>query len=67
MVPILFNTFSDIKSLFPTITVLDQSPVVEEITFDLGDNFGGQALPPLSGSFFDAPMTSATLGDFCQK
>ncbi|KAF9173391.1 nuclear mRNA export, poly(A)+RNA binding protein [Mortierella sp. AD010] len=59
---------SEVTKLFPSITILDQTPVAPKITFGLGDltkNDIKPALPaPIKGNFFDNPATQATVLEF---
>jgi len=64
---------SQVTKLFPTIQVLDQTPVGPKISFGLGDVAPGatpavQRLPaPVRGNFFDSPGTEALVLEFLTR
>lgn len=57
---------SDVKKLFPTISVLDMEPVTGDITFAINPTAVELPLPARPG-FMDSPATAATVYDFLQK
>jgi nuclear RNA export factor len=56
---------SDIKKIFPTIKVLDQMPLAEEVTFNV--DVMESTLPPVLSGFADSQMTVQTASDFVSK
>ncbi|KAI8998170.1 hypothetical protein BC832DRAFT_566370 [Gaertneriomyces semiglobifer] len=57
---------STIKSMFPSIEVLDMQPVIGDITFAVDTASVELPVKALPG-FFDSPQTAATAQDFLQK
>ena len=58
---------STVKSMFPSIHMLDMAPVVDEISFDLDDTESQRLPVDIQHNFFDNNVTQATAGQFLNQ
>lgn len=62
------NLKSKIKSMFPSLIMLDQEELPEGISFDVGKDLNSKSLPlQIKSSFIDSEVTGNTVQDFIIK
>ncbi|ORX48971.1 NTF2-like protein [Piromyces finnis] len=62
------NLKSQIKSMFPSLLILDNEELPEGISFDVGKNINSKTLPlQIMSSFVDSDVTANTIQDFIVK
>jgi nuclear RNA export factor len=62
------NLKNNIKSMFPSLILLDQEELPEGISFDVGKELNSKVLPiKIKSSFIDSDVTATTIQDFIIK
>jgi len=65
---LIYKNNSKIKSMFPSLIMLDQEELPEGISFDVGKDLNSKSLPlQIKSSFIDSEVTGNTVQDFIIK